>query len=142
MRFLAMPAVILLAGCASLDSDLKSADSKCTPGSAMTAFVTCLNGMEEPVWQKDAPDHVADYRRFAAARMSLALDLDSGKISATQFRDGAAAARATFSAHLRTGQQQAASQRAEDDMQQMLQHSPPPGADGMGMGMGMNNMGM
>jgi len=145
MRYLPVLVVLILAGCASLDSDLQSADGKCTQGATMTVFVTCLNSAEEPVWQKDAPDNLPGYRTFAAARMALAQDLDNGKITAAQFRDGAAQARAKFSALLaqnaHTQQEQAEAQRAQDAVQQMQQQMPPAGPDGMGMGMN-NNMNM
>jgi hypothetical protein len=144
MRYLILGGILILAGCASLDSDLQSADAKCVQTAAMTVFVTCLDTMEEPVWQKDAPDNLPGYRTFAAARMALAQDLDNGKITAAQFRDGAAQARANFSALLaqnaRTQQQQAELRRAQDTMQQMQQRPPATGLDGMpmgGMGMGM-----
>jgi hypothetical protein len=88
---------------------------------------------------------MADYQTFAAARMALAEDLDSGKITPTQFRDGAAAARTRFSALMaesaKSQQSHAQAQRAEDDMQQMMQHTPPAGMDGMDRG-GMNSMGL
>jgi len=146
MRYLPVLAVcVLAASCASLESDLKTADAKCPQVSAMAAFVACLNQNEEPVWRHDAPEAMADYQTFAAARMALAEDLDSGKITPAQFRDGAAAARTRFSALMaesaKSQQNRAQAQRAEDDMQQMMQHTPPAGMDGMGMG-GMNSMGM
>jgi len=144
MRYLSVLAALILAGCASLDSDLQSADAKCVQAAAMTAFVTCLDSMEDPVWQKDAPDNLPGYRTFAASRIALARDLDNGKITAAQFRDGAAQARAKFSALLaqnaRTEQQQADLQRAQNAMQEMQQRPPATGLDGAamgGMGMGM-----
>lgn len=143
MRYLFVGVVLTLAGCVSLDSDLQSADVKCSPAAAMTVFVACLNSTEEPVWQKDSPDNLPGYRTFAAARMVLAQDLDSGKISAAQFRDGATQARAKFSALLaqnaRTQQQRAEQQRTQDALQEMEQRIPAAGIDGMGMN---NRMGM
>jgi hypothetical protein len=143
MRTLILGGALMLAGCASLDSDLTAADARCTQGSAMTAFVTCLNQAEEPVWQKEAPASLAGYRSFAAARMALAADLDSGKITAAEFKDGAAAARAKFSTALaqnaRAAQEQAQAQAAQDALQQMQQQQPTEmdGRNSMG---GMNNM--
>jgi hypothetical protein len=137
MRYLFVGFVLILAGCASLDSDLQSADVKCAPTATMTVFVTCLNSAEEPIWQKDSPNNVPGYRTFAAARMVLAQDFDSGNITAAQFRDGAAQARAKFSALLAqntsTQQQRAEQQRAQDALQDMEQRMPAAGIDGMGM---------
>jgi hypothetical protein len=142
MRYLSVLAALILAGCASLDSDLQSADGKCTQGAAMTVYVRCLDSAEEPIWQKDAPDNLPGYRTFAAARMALAQDLDSGKINAAQFRDGAAQARAKFNAVLaqnaHSQQAQAEAQRAQDALQQMQQQMPP-ADDGMTNSMGMKN---
>ena len=143
MRYLSVLVALILAGCASLDSDLQSADAKCAPTAAMMTFVTCLNSMEYPIWQKASPDNIPGYRTFAAARIVLAQDLDSGKITAAQFRDGAVQARAKFSALLaqnaRTEQQRAELQRTLDTMQEIQQRPPVTGIDGMGMS---NSMGM
>jgi hypothetical protein len=142
-------APLVLAGCASLSSDLQSAEAKCTPAPAMTGFVTCLNSMDEPVWQKESPENEPAYRDFAAARLSLAEDLDSGKITPQQFSRGTADARAKFAALLisnaRARQAQLDHQRAEEEVDG-LQKMPTMGASGMGGGMGdmngMNGMGM
>jgi hypothetical protein len=142
MRYLVVGAALILAGCASLSSDLHSVEAKCVPGAVMTEFVTCLNSAEEPVWQKDAADDLPAYRTFAAARMALAQDLDNGKITATQFQGGLAQARAKFNALLAqnasTRQQQAEQQRMQE-MQDMQRAMPAPPMNGMGMngGMGM-----
>ncbi|HWY63094.1 MAG TPA: hypothetical protein VNW15_14425 [Rhizomicrobium sp.] len=135
---------LLLAGCASLDSDLKSAEAKCAPTPSMTPFVTCLNGMDDPVWQKDSPENETAYKDFAAARLSLAENLDSGKITPTQFSQETAEARAKFVALLtqnaRARQQEAERQRIEQEMSNMERPTSAPsdmnnGMDKMGMGM-------
>jgi len=146
-RHLGTCALLLLAGCASLDSDLKSAEAKCTPGPAMTVFVTCLNNADQAVWRKDSPDNEPAFGDFSAARLSLAEDLDSGKITAAQFSRGTAEARVKFLAVLaqntRTRQQEAQRQRMEQEMNDMARPTSAPsdmsnGMDkGMGMGMGM-----
>ena len=142
-------AAVLLAGCASVDSQLQAADAKCSQTGAMTLFMTCLNSAEEPVWQSQPPDQLEDYKLFAGERMGLAQDLDSGKITAAQFAAGAQMARATFRGHLeqdarkqmRSREAEAAQQNAVDTLQQMQKAMPSPESSGMVMGNGMD-MGM
>ncbi len=57
-----------------------------------------------PQRKKDSPDDATAYQDFAAARLGLAQNLDSGKITAAQFTKGTADARAKFAAAL-TGRQ-------------------------------------
>ena len=140
-----LAALFVLTGCASLSADLKTADGKCPQSVAVTAFVTCLNGVESPVWEKDSPQDAPAYRAFADARLGLAQDLDSGKITAAQFTQGTADARAKFAAaqarNARAFAEEVARQRAQDDMDSM--QKPMPSTGDMGMGMGMNGgMGM
>ena len=145
MRYVPVLAALLLAGCASLDADLKTADAQCAAGAAMTAFVTCLNQNEEPVWRKDAPDAVADYQTFAAARMALAADLDSGKITPAQFQAGAAQARTDFQKRLAANAnavREAKARRVEEDMEQAVQRFPQAGLEGGGRGMSMGGESM
>jgi hypothetical protein len=149
MRVIFAGALFIVAGCASLSDDLKAAGSKCPQSAAVTGFVTCLNQAEEAVFQKDAPENLPDYRAFAAARLRLAQNLDSGKITSAEFADGTAKAGAQFSALLiqnaRARQQEAAAKRAEQDVQDMQTTKPTAsmGDTGMGgMGGGMGGMGM
>ena len=142
-RILGVPVLLLLAGCASLDSDLQSAEGKCAPTPAMTVFVTCLNSVDDPVWQKDSPESVPAYKDFAAARLGLAESLDSGKITPTQFSQGTAEARAKFTAVLiqkaRARQEEAERQRTEQEMNGMDRPTSAPSdmSNGMDKGMGM-----
>jgi hypothetical protein len=136
-------AAFILAGCASLDSDLQSAEAKCVPTPAMMPFVTCLNSADDPVWQKDSPQNVPAYKAFAAARLGLAENLDGGKITPTQFSQGTAEARAKFTALLiqnaRARQQEAERQRTEQEMNSMARPASVPSdmSNGMDKGMGM-----
>jgi hypothetical protein len=140
---LALTALLVLAGCASLSADLKNADGKCLQTAAVTAFVTCLNGVEGPIWEKDSPRDAAAYHAFADARLGLAQDLDRGKITAAQFTQGTTDARAKFAAvqvqNARAFAEEAARQRVQDDMDSMQKPMPSTGDMGMGMngGMGM-----
>jgi hypothetical protein len=145
MRGLAMGALLFLTGCASLSSDLAAAEAKCAPATVMTVYVTCLNAMDEPVWQKDSPGDAPAYRDFAAARLSLAQNLDGGKITALQFTHGTAQARAKFAALLiqnaRARQDLAARQRTQQELEDMQKSnadmSKPDAGMGGNMGMGM-----
>jgi hypothetical protein len=138
---LALAILLGLAGCASLSADLKTADGKCPQTVAVTTFVTCLNGVESPVWEKDSPQDAAAYRAFAGTRLDLAQDLDSGKITAAQFTQATADARAKFAAarveNVRACREQAARQRAEDDVESLQKPMPTAGDMGMNGGMGM-----
>jgi hypothetical protein len=144
-HILAAAALLLAAGCASLDSDLQSAEAKCAPTSAITVFVTCLNTMDGPIWQKESPENEPAYKDFAAARLGLAENLDSGKITPTQFSEGTAKARAKFSALLiqnaRARQQEVERQRTEQEMNSMERPTSAPSDMGNGMDKGMG-MGM
>jgi len=149
MRIAIAGVALVLAGCASVDEQLTAADAKCSQTAAMTVFVTCLNSQEEPVWQTQTADNLADYKLFADVRMGLAKDLDSGKITAAQFAAGAADARTTFRGHLeqnarrqmRSREAEAAQQNAADTLTQMQKAMPSPESSGMTMGNGMD-MGM
>jgi hypothetical protein len=147
MRFLIPGVLLLMPGCASLNSDLQTAESKCAQTATMTPFIACLNSVETPVWQKDSPQDVPAYQDFAAARLRLAEDLDSGKIAAPQFAQGTAAARtklvSVMAETIRARQQQLARQHMDDEMGD-LQKSPLPPLQGDMGGMGGmgNNMGM
>ena len=138
---LALAALLGLAGCASLSADLKTADGKCPQTGAVTAFVTCLNGVEGPVWEKDSPQDAPAYRAFAGTRLGLAQDLDSGKITAAQFTQATADARAKLAAarveNVRARQEQAARERSQDDMEGLQKPMPVTGDMGMNGGMGM-----
>jgi hypothetical protein len=147
MRYLCIGVFLMAAGCASLDSDLKSAEAKCPPSPAMTPFIACLNGVEGPVWQKDSPGDASAYQDFAAARLGLAQNLDSGKITPAQFTKGTADARAKFAAALteraKSLQREAERERTEDEVQNLgKMTSGPMSPDHMGMGMGEMNSGM
>jgi hypothetical protein len=149
MRIIFAGALFILAGCASLSDDLKAAGSKCPQTATVTTFVTCLNDSEEAVFQKDAAENLPDYRAFAAARLSLAQNLDGGKITSAQFADETAKAGAQFAALLvqkaRARQQEAAARRAEQDVQDMQGVKPTASTGDMGMGGmggGMGGMGM
>ena len=135
MRYLAILAAVFLAGCVSLDAGLNAEDATCAQTGAITAYVACLNRVEEPVWLKAAPANMADYRTFAAARLAMAEDLNSNRITQAQFKEGAAKARAEFQAALvkSSARQQPQARQAGDDMENILQRSPQPGMDGMGM---------
>ena len=147
MRLLAVSALVFLAGCASLADDLQVADAKCPQTPAMAPFVTCLNGVEEPVFQKDTPFDVPAWRIFAAARLGLAQQLDAGKITAAQFTSEASAARAQFAASVnalaqarQAEQQRARDQQTVETLQGLDKAGSGPSMGDMG-GMG-NNMGM
>ena len=145
MRYLVLGVTLILAGCASsLDADLKSAQAKCTATGTMTVFVTCLNDADEQVWRKDSPQDAPGYTAFAAARLDLAKNLDSRKITETQFRDGVDQARVKFLALVA---QNAGIRRQQDEqrrMQDMLQNIQKPVAPNGGMNNSMmdNEMGM
>ena len=111
---LAFAGLLALAGCGSLGSDLQTAEAACAATPNMTPYVLCLNSAGEPVWQKDSPESVPAYRNFAATRLSLAQALDGGEITAAQFKDAAASARAKLAAV----QFQAARNRQKDLDQQ------------------------
>ena len=147
MRILAVSALVFLAGCSSLADDLAAVRAKCPQTTAMAPFVTCLNGVEEPVFQKDSPSDVPAYRAFAAARLNLAQELDAGKITPTQFATAASAARAQFVASVSATAEarQAELQRSRDQQTiESLQGNERAGSSpGMGDTGGMgNNMGM
>jgi hypothetical protein len=139
----ALVAPLIVAGCASLGSDLKTAEANCTPTPAMTPFVTCLNSADAPVWQKESLQNVPAYKDFAAARLALAENLDSGKITAAQFSEEAARASAKFAALLaknaRARQLEAERQRTEQEMNSMERPTSAPSdmSNGMDRGMGM-----
>ena len=139
MRYLVPAGMLILAGCASLDSDLKSAQTKCSLTGMMTLYVTCLNDADEAVLRKDAPDDVQGYRTFAAARLDLAKKLDGAKITGAQFQDGVAQARANLAVTLAQDagkrQQAAQAQRTQDALQNMK-----PLGDATGMDNGMMSM--
>lgn len=141
MRYLVLGGMLILAGCASLDSDLKSAQAKCTLTGTMTVYVTCLNDADEAVLRKDSPDNAPGYATFAAARLELAKNLDSGKITGAQFQGGVEQARAKLAVLLAQDaarrQQQADAQRAQDALQNM---KPLAGMDATGMDNGMMSM--
>jgi hypothetical protein len=100
--------------------------------------------------KKDSPDDAPAYQDFAAARLSLAQNLDSGKITAAEFGAGTAQARAKFAALLvrnaRARQEQAARMRTEEAVDDLQKTNPgmskPDSGMGMGGSMGMGNMGM
>jgi hypothetical protein len=144
MRWLLTGASLLVAGCASLSSDLQRAEAACAPTQVMTSFVTCLNSADEPVWQKESPSSAAAYRQFAAARLALAGDLDGGKITPAQFVAGTADARAKLvtvvAGDARARRQQIEQARA-DAMVQDFQKPMGSAAGDMGMG-GMTGNGM
>ena len=150
MRILPISALFFLAGCANLTDDLKTAGGKCAQGPAMAPFITCLNGAEEPVFQKDSPADVPAYRAFASARLNLAEQLDAGKITPAQFTTQASAARAQFAASvsaLARARQAEQEQTRNRQTLESLQGSDRPGSgpgmgDMGGMGGGMGNMGM
>jgi hypothetical protein len=146
MRYLLIGALVMLSGCASLDSDLKSAEAKCPPTPAMTPFITCLNTAEALVWEKDSPGDAPAFKDFAAARLGLAQNLDGGKITPAQFTQGTADARAKLATAIvrneKSRQQEAMREQTQDQVQNLEKMAPPMNPDHMGMGMGEMNSGM
>src|SRR6185437_10159882 len=127
MRVFFLPLLLMIAGCASLDSDLKSAQAACPQTSQLVPFIACLNRTETPVWQKDSPSDAPAFQAFAAARMDLAQNLDSGKITTVEYSRDMEAARQKFAQVLagNARQRQVAEQRRRDqDAVDMLSRMP------------------
>lgn len=147
MRILAISTLFFLAGCANLADDLQAVRAKCPQTTAMAPFITCLNTVEEPVFQKDSPSDVPAYRAFATARLNLAQELDAGKITPAQFTSEATQVGAKFTAALtaiaQARQAEAESNRERQTLESLQGTDKPGGGPSMGSDMGgMGNMGM
>lgn len=138
---------LLLAGCAGLGDDLKTAGAACPQTPSLTPYITCLNAAEESVWRKDEPADLAAFQDYAAGRLALARDLDGGRLTLPQYRQAADAARIKFSAAL-TGaatarQQQANAERNRDQVEGFTNMKAQGASGDMGVSdMSGNNMGM
>jgi hypothetical protein len=144
MRFPILFPLLFLTGCASLGDDLKTAEAACSLSAAMLPYVQCLNAADAAVWRRDSPSDLPAYEAFAAARLSLAQDLDRGAVTPAQFRDASAQVRAKFTrdlaANTRRRQDEMNRQNAQDMVDAMGKMQNP--EDMRGDMKGMGGMGM